>query len=60
MRDMSKRYTLYVEAYTPETIPMARLAQYMQNLAAMLGHDAAVHFETLKPGSTQIVSRIDH
>jgi len=57
---MSKRYTLYVEAYTPETIPMARLAQYMQNLAAMLGHDAAVHFETLKPGSTQIVSRIDH
>ncbi|KPQ26581.1 MAG: hypothetical protein HLUCCO06_17275 [Halomonas sp. HL-93] len=60
MRDMSKRYTLYVEAYTPETMPMARLAQYMQNLAAMLGHDAAVHFETLKPGSTQIVSRIDH
>jgi len=57
---MSKRYTLYVEAYTPETMPMARLAQYMQNLAAMLGHDAAVHFETLKPGSTQIVSRIDH
>ncbi len=57
---MSKRYTLFIDAFTPETIPMARLAQYMQNLAAMLGHDAAVHFETLKPGSTQLVARIDH
>ena len=35
---MSKSYTLYIKAYTPETIPMARLAQYMQNLAAILGH----------------------
>ena len=57
---MSKSYTLYIKAYTPETIPMTRLAQYMQNLAAMLGHDAAVHFDTLKPGSTQLVTRIDH
>jgi hypothetical protein len=57
---MTKRYTLYIKAYTPETIPMARLAQYMQNLAAMLGHDAAVHFDTLKPGSTQLVTWIDH
>lgn len=57
---MSKNYTLYIKAYTPETIPMARLAQYMQNLAAMLGHDAAVHFDTLKPGSTQLVTKVDH
>lgn len=57
---MSKTYTLYINAYTPETIPMARLAQYMQNLAVMLGHDAGVHFDTLKPGSTQLVTKIDH
>lgn len=57
---MSKSYTLYIKAYTPETIPMARLAQYMQNLAAMLGHETAVHFQTLKPGSTQLVTMIDH
>ncbi len=57
---MSKSYTLYIKAYTPETIPMARLAQYMQNLATMLGHDAAVHFDTLRPGSTQLVTRVDH
>lgn len=57
---MSKTYTLYINAYTPATIPMARLAQYMQNLAALLGHEAAVHFDTLREGSTQLVSRIDH
>lgn len=57
---MSKSYTLYIKAYTPETIPMARLAQYMQNLAVMLGHETAVHFDTLKPGSTQLVTKVDH
>ena len=57
---MSKSYTLYIDAYTPETIPMARLAQYMQNLAAILGHEAGVHFETLLPGSTQLVTMVDH
>lgn len=57
---MDKHYTLYIDAYTPDTIPMARLAMYMQNLAAMLGHETAVHFETLKAGSTQLVTRIDH
>ena len=57
---MSKSYTLYITTYTPETIPLARLAQYMQNLAALLGHDKAVHFETLKPGNTQLVTKIDH
>jgi len=57
---MDKKYTLYIKAYTPETIPMARLALYMQNLAAMFGHEKAVHFQTLKPGSTRLVTRIDH
>lgn len=57
---MTISYTLYIEAYTPETIPMARLAEYMQNLASLLGHESAVHFQTLKPGSTQIVTRVDH
>jgi len=57
---MSKHYTLRINAYTPETIPMARLARYMQRLAAMLGHDHAVHFVRVDRGSTQIVTRIDH
>lgn len=57
---MNKTYTLYIDAYGPDTIPMARLAQYMQNLAAMLGHETAVHFDKLEPGSTRLVTKIDH
>ena len=57
---MAKTYTLHINAYSPETIPMARLAQYMQSLADMLGHDAAVHFDGLRAGCTPLVSRIDY
>lgn len=58
--NMTKTYTLHIDAYSPATIPMARLAEYMRNFAAMLGHEGAVHFDGLKEGSTQLVSRIDH
>lgn len=57
---MAKTYTLHIGAYTPDTIPMARLAEYMQALADMLGHEGAVHFVGIKDGSTQLVTRVDH
>ena len=57
---MTKTYTLYINAYTPETIPMARLAQYMENFAALLGHEDGVHFGGLKAGSTKLAAKIDH
>ena len=52
-------YRLHIDAYTPATIPMARLARYMQGFADLLGHEAAVHFDHLEEGSTQLVTRID-
>lgn len=48
-----------IGAYTPDNIPMERLAQYMGDLAAMLGDPSAVHFVELKDGSTEIVHKID-
>ncbi len=54
-----KILTLYIDAYSPTTIPMARLAQYMEALAVMLGNEHGVHFSTLKAGSTQLVVRIN-
>jgi len=57
---MVKTYTLHIDAYSPETIPMARLAEYMQSMATMFGHEGGVHFDKLAPGSTQLVSRVDH
>ncbi len=52
-------YRLVIDAYSPQTIPMARLAEYMGHLADMLGEPASVHFERLEPGSTVLVSKIE-
>src|SRR4029077_2307562 len=55
-----KRLVFYIDAYSPATIPMAKLAEYMADFAALLGKEHAVHFERLKEGSTAIVSRVDY
>ncbi len=59
---MVKTYTLYINAYTPETIPMARLAEYMQHFAVVLGREQkdGIHFDKMEQGSTQLAARIDH
>jgi hypothetical protein len=48
-----------IETFSPETIPMERLGQYMADLGAMLGNPAAVHFVKLLKGSTNIVHRVE-
>jgi hypothetical protein len=47
-----------IGAYTPKTIPMERLGQYMADLGAMLGEPSEVHFVRLEPGSTNIVHKV--
>lgn len=49
-----------IDAYTPETIPMARLAEYMTHIAEVLGETNAVHFLRLERGSTAVISLIEH
>ncbi|MGD9967863.1 MAG: hypothetical protein AB7T59_15180 [Hyphomonadaceae bacterium] len=43
-----------IDAHTPETIPMGRLAQYMAVLSDLLGKPDSVHFERVEPGSLKI------
>ena len=50
---------LRIDAYSPGTMPMARLAEYMADLATLLGEKSNVHFVRLRKGSTQIVHRVD-
>jgi hypothetical protein len=52
-------YRFKIDAYTPDTMPMARLAEYMAELSQLLGEAAAVHFRRLEPGSTVVVHKID-
>lgn len=48
-----------IDAYTPETIPMARLAAYMAQVAVLLGEPPNVHFSRIDPGSLALVQWIE-
>ncbi|MBZ9757218.1 hypothetical protein LB524_18180 [Mesorhizobium sp. ESP6-5] len=48
-----------IDAYSPATMPMARLAQYMAELALLLGEQNAVHFNGVTKGSTVLNAKID-
>jgi hypothetical protein len=48
-----------IDAYTPETLPMVRLAEYLHQLALILGEPKAVHFVRLTDGSTTVVHQIE-
>lgn len=52
-------YRFKIDAYSPETMPMARLAEYMAELATMLGEQKAVHFRRLEKGSTVLVHKVE-
>src|SRR5438067_2181667 len=52
-------YEFYIDAFTPETIPMARLADYMRSFAELLGHREHVHFGNLNEGSVVVAARVD-
>jgi hypothetical protein len=41
-------------------MPMARLAEYMADFAALLGNRTEVHFVRLEGGSTNLVTKIDY
>jgi hypothetical protein len=52
-------YRFRIGAYTPAKIPMQRLAEYMAQLAQILGEPTQVHFRRLTRGSTVIVTEIE-
>ncbi|MGB8261051.1 MAG: hypothetical protein WCE75_11900 [Terracidiphilus sp.] len=52
-------YRFEIDAYTPETIPLARLSQYLSDLARMMGEGANVHLARVDKGSTVPVIRVD-
>lgn len=54
-----KEYTFKIEAFTIDTLPMARLAEYLDELAKMLGETSSVHFVRLEEGSVAMVHKID-
>jgi hypothetical protein len=58
-RKAPREYRFEIDAYTPETIPLARLSQYVSDLARMMGESANVHLARVEKGSTVPVISVD-
>lgn len=54
-----REFEFRIKAFTLHTIPMSRLAEYLADLAALLGEQKSVHFVRLKAGSVNIVHSIE-
>lgn len=48
-----------IDAFRPETLPMARLAEYLTQLAVLLNEARSVHLVRIEGGSTVLVHEID-
>ena len=57
--EQRQEYRFHIDAFTPASMPMAHLAEYMAALAAFLGHQERVHFVRLEGGSTVLVQEIE-
>lgn len=55
------RYRFVIdESFTPDTLPMWRLAEYMTDIADLLGEKPYVHFVEIESGSAVLVQDVEH
>ena len=57
--DAREKFTFRIDSFTPETLPMARLAEYLAHLAALYGSVERVHFDKIKKGSAILQAVVD-
>ena len=57
---MEREYRFRIaDSFTPQTLPMERLAEYVAAFAKLLGETENVHFHSIEPGSAVLVASID-
>ena len=54
-----QQYRLKIDVFSIDNLPMSRLAEYMAELAVLLGERERVHFSHLEKGSAVLVSSIE-
>jgi hypothetical protein len=54
-----KEIRFHIEGTTPQMLPMARLAEYLKELAVLCGHSKHVHFLRVETGSAPCVLEVD-
>ena len=53
------KYKFWIDAYSPMTMPMARLGEYMAELGHLMANEASVHFRELEEGSTVVAVDVE-
>lgn len=53
-------YEFKIDSFTPATLPMARLADYLAELSRLFGHKDHVHFRSLRKGSAVVKAFVDY
>jgi hypothetical protein len=54
-----REYRFKIDAYKPETMPLARLVEYLDDLATLFGESESVHLMKIEQGSTVPVLRVE-
>lgn len=54
-----REYRFEIDAFSPATIPMSRLAEYVSDLAKMFGNNNSVHLSKIEGGSTVPVIMVE-
>src|ERR1700733_8008523 len=54
-----KQIRFHIEGTTPQTLPMARLAEYLKELAILCGYKKHVNFIRVETGSAPLVMEVD-
>lgn len=52
-------YSLRIKGFTPDTLPLSRLGEYVSALAELMGDDVSVHFHSVTKGSAQLKVKIE-
>jgi hypothetical protein len=59
MMGKGKERRFKIDVFTPETLPMERLAEYMLQFAKLLGEPERVHFVEVEAGSAVLRARVE-
>ena len=54
-----QQYRLKIDAYTPETMPLKVMSEYLSDLATLFGEEGCVHLNDVEAGSTCPVVLVD-
>jgi hypothetical protein len=51
-----EKIRLKIDVFTPQTLPMSRLAEYLKQFALMVGYENSVHFSEVCEGSADLLA----